>query len=735
MLKIKRLTPPPAFYDLIEKPRERLIHWAYRSRAERRQLRAPIEHDLFYAGEVVEMVASDFGGYCGYCEREIGTAEGITHYRPLSSPYSEHHGEYADHYSWLAYEWANLFSICRRCRRARADQFPVLGRRARFLATFDEVRAEEKPLLIDPTVDNPSSHLSYLMSGECFPRKNSLKGNATVNILALNDDDVVEERRNAFDETLRVWRRALEERRELPSDFLMLGAFRGARRDVLTRTLSEYGAESPSINNGSALLHMLRLLVENSDDDARRGMIRALDLVRESDKIRLSELELRTIYSSDHVLIEAAPYQRQAKLLAPNSDLFSFTVSNFRAIDKVKIDCPKGRPARSGAACLLLLGENAVGKSTCLSAVALALLGTREARRLKLPYGDLARSSSRESWDVWGRKPLEASVYLTDRKSPATFYYDPVRRHFDGTLDQTTVVLGYGPHRYFTNTRGRRGLGAAQRVRSLFEPQYPLPDPSDWLGSVHGFAFDEVARTVRTILPIGDDDYLVKDQRAGVCVWAQGQLTPIGRLSEGYRSVFAMVTDICRSLLDHWSNLETARGVVLIDEVETHLHPQWKMRVMSSLRRAFPNVQFIATTHDPLCVRGMDDGEVIVLTRNEDGGIELLKDLPAVSGMRAEQLLTSEYFGLASTIDPEIQLDIARLAEDVAVNPARAIGEEAEKLIANLTVGDSATAQVVQEALLRYLREREKPADKLSSNARPEAVAAVFNALRKSQAG
>lgn len=102
--------------------------------------------------------------------------------------------------------------------------------------------------------------------------------------------------------------------------------------------------------------------------------------------------------------------------------------------------------------------------------------------------------------------------------------------------------------------------------------------------------------------------------------------------------------------------------------------------------------------------------------------------------MRSEQLLTSEYFGLSSTVDPDIQLEIARLAEGVSSDPSRAIGKEADDLISRLTVGDSAAAQIIQEALLKYLRYRDTPNRSLSSTARADAVATVFKALRASRA-
>nr|WP_241021600.1 AAA family ATPase [Burkholderia sp. Ac-20353] len=422
-------------------------------------------------------------------------------------------------------------------------------------------------------------------------------------------------------------------------------------------------------------------------------------------------------------------------MLSARGELRSLRVVNFRAIDNVEIPFSKVRSTKAGTPCLLILGENAVGKSTCLSAIALALLGTKQAKKLRLPYYELARSADRRTWNLWGKERLEVTIWFHDAQNGAEFYYDPVRKSLDGTAEQSTVVLGYGPHRYFANAQGRRGATAAEKVRSLFDPRRPLPDPTDWLKGLSGRKFDEVARTIRTILPTGDDDQLVNDRQAGICVLAQGQLTPVNQLSEGYRSVFAMVADICRSLFDHWSNLETAQGVVLIDEIETHLHPRWKMRVMSSLRQAFPAVQFVATTHDPLCVRGMDDGEVIVLTRNEDGGVQVLEDLPRISGMSAEQILTSEYFGLSSTIDPEVHLEIARLAQSVEAKSTQNIGYEAKALISKLTVGDSAAAQVIHDALLRYLSERELPVDSLSPSARSDAVAAVFRALRSARGG
>lgn len=733
MLKIRRTKPPALFFDTIDQPRELLLRWAHRPFEERRQRRAPIDYDLFHHSHLADMVYDEFAGVCAFCERPVDTSEGVSHFRPLNID-GDHDGlEHTDHYSWLAFEWLNLFLICRSCQKQRRDRFFVTGRRARFLATFDEVRAEERPLVIDPTIESPSSHLSFLFTGECIPKRNSAKGRSTVDILALNNVELVHLRAKAIEAVVAAWKAALLDGAEV-SEAALNAPFFGAWRDVIARTLSEYGIATLGTVSRQSLIRRLRELIVNNDRDGRDRMAAAIDLVRNSDQIRSAEFQreppgmARDFYPAVDVL------QADAVLRAPQAGVERVQITNFKAINHLDIRLREGRSRKAGASCLMLLGENAVGKSTFLSGIALALLGTREARKLRLTNSDLARSEARGSWDVWGRDPVEVRLQLDTRSAPAIFLYDPVRGRVEGSSEQATIVLGYGPHRYFAKARGRRGASAAHGVRSLFDSRHALPDPTDWLSGLRGRAFDEVVRTIRMILPVGDDDQLVNDSRSGICVFAQGQLTPVGQLSEGYRSVFAMVADICRNLLEHWSNLETAHGVVLVDEIETHLHPRWKMRVMSSLREAFPRVQFIVTTHDPLCVRGMDDGEVVVLARNEKGSITTLEDLPNVSGMRVEQLLTSEYFGLSSTIDPDLNLEIVRLADGLASDPDLKIGAEAEELVTRLTVGDSASAQIIQEALLRYLKEREKPLGALTPNARATAVEAVFRALRSSRA-
>jgi hypothetical protein len=165
--------------------------------------------------------------------------------------------------------------------------------------------------------------------------------------------------------------------------------------------------------------------------------------------------------------------------------------------------------------------------------------------------------------------------------------------------------------------------------------------------------------------------------------------------------------------------------VVLIDEVEAHLHPRWKMQIMGGLRRALPAMTFIVTTHDPLCLRGMYNGEVRVMQRilrdnirSESGSpqrVETLTELPDITKLRVDQLLTSDFFQLASTDEPRLDRLIAQIADLLAKREqGKELTEEESEVIrtfecdiANaMPVGTSEAHRLVQEAVAEYLRER-----------------------------
>jgi predicted ATP-binding protein involved in virulence len=157
-----------------------------------------------------------------------------------------------------------------------------------------------------------------------------------------------------------------------------------------------------------------------------------------------------------------------------------------------------------------------------------------------------------------------------------------------------------------------------------------------------------------------------------------GTSLPIDSLSDGYKSLVGMAVDIMQVMHSaNYSSMLTAQGVVIIDELGNHFHPSWKMKIVSALREAFPKIQFIFSTHEPLCLRGLRDKEIAVLKRDRLGKVYALTNLPSITSLRVDQILTSEHFGLGTTVDPSLEAAI-QLYEDLAKKLPRSEQEEAQ---------------------------------------------------------
>jgi predicted ATP-binding protein involved in virulence len=229
-------------------------------------------------------------------------------------------------------------------------------------------------------------------------------------------------------------------------------------------------------------------------------------------------------------------------------------------------------------------------------------------------------------------------------------------------------MLAYGSTRLLP--RGRHAPAPGKRfarLDNLFDPFVPLENATRWLIGLNRrdpAAFDQMAISLKRLLDLPDENELVADEGAErIMVKLHGADVSLEELSDGYQSVLALATDIMSVMLDKWASMSTAEGVVLLDEIGSHLHPRWRMRIVDALRDAFPSVQFVVTTHDPLCLRGLETGEVALMRRDSQGKIHAITELPAVKGLTVNQLLTSEHFGLSTTMDPKVEAVYERYRE------------------------------------------------------------------------
>jgi hypothetical protein len=189
-----------------------------------------------------------------------------------------------------------------------------------------------------------------------------------------------------------------------------------------------------------------------------------------------------------------------------------------------------------------------------------------------------------------------------------------------------------------------------------------MSEPSRWLDTLSGNLLEPVRATLDSLLNSDPDSYHVAVIEDRAIRFRIGEREPrkVAELSDGYKALIGMAVDIMDVMHQaHYEDMKDAKGIVIIDELGNHFHPEWKIRIVTALRNAFPAIQFIFSTHEPLCLRGLVDGEVAVLQQDKQG-VFLLKDLPEVQNLRIDQLLTSEHFGLASTLDPAESKKIQR---------------------------------------------------------------------------
>ena len=134
--------------------------------------------------------------------------------------------------------------------------------------------------------------------------------------------------------------------------------------------------------------------------------------------------------------------------------------------------------------------------------------------------------------------------------------------------------------------------------------------------------FKAVRKAIISCIEGGDDLYFDADLGEVIMNIKGQEIQPFTNLSDGQRCMLAMVGDIAEkaaALNPHLGEkaLEETPGVILIDELDLHLHPIWQRRVIEDLRRVFPKIQFFATSHSPFLVQSLRSGEELVLLEGQ----------------------------------------------------------------------------------------------------------------------
>ena len=245
------------------------------------------------------------------------------------------------------------------------------------------------------------------------------------------------------------------------------------------------------------------------------------------------------------------------------------------------------------------------------------------------------------------------------------------------------LVLGYGAGRHPTVGAGTDA--ATYPVKSLFRVAAGLHDAEELLrrldySSLKGDSkaaqqLDSLKKAIAAMLPdVGSAQNIeIGPSRArsdpsrpdGVHVRTPYGKVPLDRVSLGYRTVFAWTVDVAWRLIERYPNSSNPLrkpAIVLVDEIDLHLHPLWQRKIRETLAEHFPQVQFIATAHSPLMAQSSLDANVAVVRRSGDHA-EIVNDPLVISAWRLDQLVTSDLFGLDSARSPAVAEKRRRRAE------------------------------------------------------------------------
>ena len=262
-----------------------------------------------------------------------------------------------------------------------------------------------------------------------------------------------------------------------------------------------------------------------------------------------------------------------------------------------------------------------------------------------------------------GVRKGHVKVWVSNFNKPFELHFSSNNSAFTSNFDHDVIMLlAYGSTRILPIQRTEAYKSyqyAPTNIKNLFDPQNQLRDVENWLGSTKEVPSYRFKRIKEALFKLLDFDHVEREsadifRRNGkVKVKLPDGNYPIRDLCDGYQSVIAYSLDIMITLFEKWDSIEDAEGIVLIDEIGVHLHPSWRIKIVSLLRKVFPRTNFIVTTHDPLCLRPARKGEVHILSRNKNTKEIGFDQVDIPPGTPVERLYTGLWFALDGTMDPD----------------------------------------------------------------------------------
>ena len=315
--------------------------------------------------------------------------------------------------------------------------------------------------------------------------------------------------------------------------------------------------------------------------------------------------------------------------------LLGITIENFQGIKYTSI-----KDFKPDAKWIFVTGENGYGKTTFLQAIALGLSGDPELEKYLDPNTRISVELVRNNETAF---PVRTKGNISNLES----------------YDYGQFVLGYGPARLNIQSTASENKEerSSNNVLSLFDNETLLKNINyELFASNHSDTktFDELQRLINIVTKGRISEIKIRERQAMfVETLSNGDdLEPmsLNRLAAGFRSIINIVIDIYLRFkkTQSQSNSQEFQGIVLIDEIENHLHPILQRELPITLSEVFPQIQFIISTHSPIPLLGAEKNSIILKSNRakSDGvTIERLDEVVDFPTLLPNTILTSPIFG------------------------------------------------------------------------------------------
>lgn len=419
--------------------------------------------------------------------------------------------------------------------------------------------------------------------------------------------------------------------------------------------------------------------------------------------------------------------------------LKNIEIHDLRSIDHLSIDfSADGKGLRKRT---VMLGVNGCGKSTALRAIALLLAGSDALTELLKEPDRWIRNKK--------QKAIISGVLVTKAGEERTVSLVLQRgwniretlKHNEAGLAELDDALKHADRNYFVMGYGvtrRPTLSAefshsmshprARAMATLFAPEATLVSFEQWAMDVDYRGGKQSTTVLRhamgKLLPGMKFEGIDRKRRELLFKTIDGSV-PFQQLSDGYQNMANLCGDMLYRITTTFDDYKTplkTRGLLLIDELDLHLHPIWQRQLVEFLSTALPNLQIVGTSHSPMIAQQLREGELFVVERPSACAGSIIRPVSGDPSRLTLAQLMSPMFGIESSESLRVQAlrkkargkgagltgadreELSEIAQETQLPPAM---QRQVKAAEELTMAISSAAKIKQPKLdPKRLRER-----------------------------